>query len=488
MTPLAAASVRYRPGEAGVVAGLAGGDGAATGRRRPRGRASLLRGAERVTIVLGRPSLAEGESTIVDAVAALLDAFPDAGVLTVLRRANVHGALDMGLAPGLLPGHVTLDDGRRRGSPSAWRHGAGGRGLDAAGDPHGRGRRRASTPSCCSAPTRSPTSPTATSPAGPSSGADTSSPSTPTAPRRSSGPRSCCRPPGPARSPGTTTNIEGRVLTARPEGHAAGHGPRRLAASPPSSPSASAPTSASSRSTASGTRSSGWRRATPASPPSVLAWAPPARRRAHAARPRAPARARRHPGHHRQPAPRHRRRRGRRRRRRGRRRDRRGAPGGRRPRPRPSRPSASATTTPPTAPPTPGPPARPARRCSTFAPPGAADRAAARRRLRPPPRRHPHALRPGHARRRTRRRCAGLAGAGRGAPEPGRPRPPRPGRRGHGRGVASPRAQAHPRGRRRRRRARRAAPPCSSTTTAPTRPTSSTSPPPVTTIQVETPS
>ena len=29
-----------------------------------------------------------------------------------LRRGNVHGALDMGLAPGLLPGRVTFDAGR----------------------------------------------------------------------------------------------------------------------------------------------------------------------------------------------------------------------------------------------------------------------------------------------------------------------------------------------------------------------------------------
>jgi NADH-quinone oxidoreductase subunit G len=114
VTKLAAASLRYRPGEAGLVArtlaGLAGGgaplDGDADAAR------ALLTGAERLTIVLGRPSLAEGESTIVDAVAALTEAFPDARVLSVLRRANVHGALDMGMSPGVLPGHVTLEDGR----------------------------------------------------------------------------------------------------------------------------------------------------------------------------------------------------------------------------------------------------------------------------------------------------------------------------------------------------------------------------------------
>ena len=32
--------------------------------------------------------------------------------LSGLRRGNVHGAIDMGLAPGLLPGRVALADGR----------------------------------------------------------------------------------------------------------------------------------------------------------------------------------------------------------------------------------------------------------------------------------------------------------------------------------------------------------------------------------------
>ena len=39
---------------------------------------------------------------------------PDTRFLPALRRANVHGALDMGLAPGLLPGRVTVDAGREQ--------------------------------------------------------------------------------------------------------------------------------------------------------------------------------------------------------------------------------------------------------------------------------------------------------------------------------------------------------------------------------------
>jgi NADH-quinone oxidoreductase subunit G len=111
LSPLAAASLRYRPGEAGMVAaalvGGAGGDPVDGDLAAAR---ALLEGASRVTILLGRPSVAEAASTIVDAAAVLHDALPEAGVLPALRRANVHGALDMGLAPGLLPGHVAVAD------------------------------------------------------------------------------------------------------------------------------------------------------------------------------------------------------------------------------------------------------------------------------------------------------------------------------------------------------------------------------------------
>jgi NADH-quinone oxidoreductase subunit G len=112
LTELAAASLRYRPGEAGLVAralvGAAGGSDPVEG---DLGAArAVVAGASRVSIVLGRPSVAESASTIVDAAAALHDALPEAGVLPTLRRGNVHGALDMGLTPGLLPGHVAVED------------------------------------------------------------------------------------------------------------------------------------------------------------------------------------------------------------------------------------------------------------------------------------------------------------------------------------------------------------------------------------------
>jgi NADH-quinone oxidoreductase subunit G len=95
MTRYATTSVRYSPGEAAAAV---------------RGVAAEVTG--NVVCVLGRPSLAESADGIVAAAGALLDAASGARFLSGLRRANVHGALDMGLAPGMLPGRVSLEDGR----------------------------------------------------------------------------------------------------------------------------------------------------------------------------------------------------------------------------------------------------------------------------------------------------------------------------------------------------------------------------------------
>ena len=67
-----------------------------------------------VTVLVGRSSLAEGSGPTVDAALALHDHLPDARFLSLLRRGNIHGALDMGLSPGLLPGRATLEAGRDR--------------------------------------------------------------------------------------------------------------------------------------------------------------------------------------------------------------------------------------------------------------------------------------------------------------------------------------------------------------------------------------
>jgi NADH-quinone oxidoreductase subunit G len=99
MTRYATASIRALPGD--LASGL--GHDRAT---------PLLQGAGKVVCVLGRPSLAESADGVVDAAAALLAVAPGTTFLSGLRRSNVHGALDMGLAPGMLPGRVSLADGR----------------------------------------------------------------------------------------------------------------------------------------------------------------------------------------------------------------------------------------------------------------------------------------------------------------------------------------------------------------------------------------
>jgi NADH-quinone oxidoreductase subunit G len=65
-----------------------------------------------VTVVLGRASLAESGAVVAEAATTLAAGLDDTRFLLALRRANVRGALDLGLTPGLLPGRVPLDDGR----------------------------------------------------------------------------------------------------------------------------------------------------------------------------------------------------------------------------------------------------------------------------------------------------------------------------------------------------------------------------------------
>jgi NADH-quinone oxidoreductase subunit G len=131
----ATATLLYRPGEAAAVAAAlvaaeapkdaSGGVPAA----QLAAARSRLRGANRVVVVLGRPSVAESASLIADAAEILADRLPDARFLSALRRGNVHGALDMGLAPGILPGRVGLDAGRDWYT-SAWGSVPAERGMD----------------------------------------------------------------------------------------------------------------------------------------------------------------------------------------------------------------------------------------------------------------------------------------------------------------------------------------------------------------------
>ena len=135
LTRYAAASLHYRPAEAtDLVRALVDPAGAVPSGVDPDAleRARQLAGAGDVVVVVGRPSLAEDGALVAEAAQALARALPDARFLPALRRGNVHGALDMGLAPGVLPGRVTLDGGREWFT-RAWGSVPGQRGRDTAG-------------------------------------------------------------------------------------------------------------------------------------------------------------------------------------------------------------------------------------------------------------------------------------------------------------------------------------------------------------------
>ncbi|HEY5109331.1 MAG TPA: NADH-quinone oxidoreductase subunit NuoG [Acidimicrobiales bacterium] len=114
LTTHAEVSLRYGPGESGALV-----DALVAGGTRPVAtdaggleRARQLLGEGPVVVVVGRPSLAEDGELVAEAAQKLAAALPEARFLPALRRGNVLGALDMGLAPGILPGRVGLEDGR----------------------------------------------------------------------------------------------------------------------------------------------------------------------------------------------------------------------------------------------------------------------------------------------------------------------------------------------------------------------------------------
>ena len=106
LTALAAHSLRSVPGAVhDTVRALLAGEG-------DLGAAREALTAGPLTVLVGRGSYAESPDAVVAAIGALAQAFPEARFLSGLRRGNVHGALDLGLTPGLLPGRVDLADGR----------------------------------------------------------------------------------------------------------------------------------------------------------------------------------------------------------------------------------------------------------------------------------------------------------------------------------------------------------------------------------------
>jgi len=100
---VAAHLFRYRPGAgAEMLARLETGEGSAAA-----ARAALGEGP--VVAIVGRTGLAEG-ADLAEAVAAFAAGLPDAGIMAVTRRSNTYGALDMGVAPDLLPGRAPVED------------------------------------------------------------------------------------------------------------------------------------------------------------------------------------------------------------------------------------------------------------------------------------------------------------------------------------------------------------------------------------------
>jgi len=145
VTDLADVSLRPRPGDLPSLVEALVADGPGTLPAHPHGpsaapeeiaRARALLGAKRhaggpaggaggqddrsdgpgagdgVVVVLGRPSLSEHELVIAHAARVLARNLPGARFLPALRRGNVLGSLELGVAPGLLPGRVSLDAGR----------------------------------------------------------------------------------------------------------------------------------------------------------------------------------------------------------------------------------------------------------------------------------------------------------------------------------------------------------------------------------------
>ena len=130
LSHLAAFRLHHRPAEAAAVAAaLMGGDieagpdgdiGGAPAEDVAAAAAAIADRADKpITVVLGRPSMAESADFTIDAAAELVrfanllsaGGRPGIAFLPALHRGNVLGALDMGLTPGLLPGRITLADG-----------------------------------------------------------------------------------------------------------------------------------------------------------------------------------------------------------------------------------------------------------------------------------------------------------------------------------------------------------------------------------------
>ena len=99
----AAHKITYQPGTGpGVLDQLRAGHGSMADIR-----ATLDEGP--VVALVGRAGLAE-DPRLAESVAAFVRDLPQATILPLVHRGNTFGALDMGVAPDLLPGRVSVDD------------------------------------------------------------------------------------------------------------------------------------------------------------------------------------------------------------------------------------------------------------------------------------------------------------------------------------------------------------------------------------------
>jgi NADH-quinone oxidoreductase subunit G len=142
ITELTTHSLRYRPGDVyalvQAILDATNADGDDIPTEVAGVRADLIEDVARLlgerplTVVLGRASLAEANESVAEAARVIHMARPEVRFLSGLRRANVHGALDMGMAPGLLPGRSTYAMAGE-GFEQVWPRIPKNRGLDAAG-------------------------------------------------------------------------------------------------------------------------------------------------------------------------------------------------------------------------------------------------------------------------------------------------------------------------------------------------------------------
>jgi NADH-quinone oxidoreductase subunit G len=124
---VAAHKITYRPGDGPeALRRLAAGDGDTAAARE-----ALATGP--VVAIVGKTGRSE-DPRLAEAVAAFARELPDARVMPAVRRANVFGALDMGLAPTLLPGRVSISSEQGRAAvEDAWGPLPEGAGRDATG-------------------------------------------------------------------------------------------------------------------------------------------------------------------------------------------------------------------------------------------------------------------------------------------------------------------------------------------------------------------